>query len=106
MEKEQLVEVMVGILQQTLDSHRLDEGGPAVEATADLSLIGEEAAVTSMALVSLIADIESALAEQFNLSLTLVSERALSRKKSPFRSVETLAEYVLELVENPVEVSA
>jgi hypothetical protein len=105
-DKQAIVTDMVELLQGTLDSHVLDEGGDAVRATPELILIGESAAVTSMALVSFIADVESTLQERHNLTLTLVSERALSRKKSPFRSVDALAEYVVELVENPAEISA
>lgn len=106
MDKQGIVTDMLELLQGTLDSHVLDEGGDAVRATPELILIGESAAVTSMALVSFIADVESTLQEKHNLTLTLVSERALSRKKSPFRSVDALAEYVVELVENPAEISA
>ncbi len=106
MDKQGIVTDMLELLQGTLDSHVLDEGGDAVRATAELILIGESAAVTSMALVSFIADVESTLQEKHNLTVTLVSERALSRKKSPFRSVDALAEYVVELVENPAEISA
>ncbi len=106
MDKQAIVTDMLELLQGTLDSHVLDEGGDAVRATPELILIGESAAVTSMALVSFIADVESTLQEKHNLTLTLVSERALSRKKSPFRSVDALAEYVVELVENPAEISA
>ena len=106
MDRQAIVDMMMGMLQQTLDAHLLDQGGEAVRATPDLSLIGEEAAVSSMALVSFIADVESTLAENFNLTVTLVSERALSRKKSPFRTVDALADYVLELVESPSEVRA
>ncbi len=97
---------MIGMLQQTLDAHILDGGGEAVRASADLPLIGEDAAVSSMALVSYIADVESTLMEDYNLTLTLVSERALSRKKSPFRTINALADYVFELVETPAEVTA
>ena len=103
MDRQVIVDVMVGMLQQTLDAHLLNQGGEAVAATADLQLIGEEAAVSSMALVSFIADVESTLMENYNLTVTLVSERALSRKKSPFRNVNALADYVLELVETPAE---
>lgn len=106
MEKQELIVLMTGILQNVLDAHRIDEGGEHVMATHDLPLIGENAAVTSMALVSFIADVESTLMEDYDLSLTLVSERALSRKRSPFLTVEALADYVLELIENPVEVPA
>lgn len=106
MDKQAIVADMLELLQGTLDAHVLDEGGDAVRATPELILIGEAAAVSSMALVSFIADVESTLQEKHNLTLTLVSERALSRKKSPFRSVDALAEYVVELVENPAEISA
>jgi len=95
--KQAIVDLMLAMLQQTLDAHLLDEGGAAVVATPDLALIGEEAAVSSMALVSFIADVESTLAEEHDLAITLVSEQALSRKKSPFRNVDALAEYVVEL---------
>lgn len=101
-----LVDLMIGLLQQTLDAHLLDQGGEAVRAAADLPLIGEDAAVSSMALVTYIADVESTLMEKYDLTFTLVSERALSRKRSPFRNVTALAEYVLELVEAPTEVTA
>jgi len=105
-DKQAIVDLMIGMLQQTLDAHILDQGGEAVRASADLPLIGEDAAVSSMALVSYIADVESTLMENYNLTLTLVSERALSRKKSPFRTINALADYVFELVETPAEVTA
>ena len=106
MDKQAIVDLMIGMLQQTLDAHILDGGGEAVRASADLPLIGEDATVSSMALVSYIADVESTLMENYNLTLTLVSERALSRKKSPFRTINALADYVFELVETPAEVTA
>ncbi len=106
MNKSAIIVTMVDLLQQTLDGHRLDHSGEAVPATADLPLIGEEAAVSSMALVSFIADVESTLMERFDLTVTLVSERALSRKKSPFRTVDALADYVLELAQAPSEVES
>lgn len=106
MDKQAIVDLMIGMLQQTLDAHILDQGGEAVRASADLPLIGEDAAVSSMALVSYIADVESTLMENYNITLTLVSERALSRKKSPFRTINALADYVFELVETPAEVTA
>ena len=106
MDKQAIVDLMIGMLQQTLDAHILDQGGEAVRASADLPLIGEDAAVSSMALVSYIADVESTLMENYDLTLTLVSERALSRKKSPFRTINALADYVFELVETPAEVTA
>ncbi|MDZ4674388.1 MAG: hypothetical protein SGI84_08035 [Gemmatimonadota bacterium] len=104
MSKQEIVELMLALLQQTLDAHNVDEGGAAARATSELALIGEEAAVSSMALVSFIADVESTLAEDHGVAVTLVSEQALSRKRSPFRNIDALADYVVELVATPAEI--
>jgi hypothetical protein len=95
MDRQQLISMMTGLLQATLDDQ--NEHG-SVAATASLPLVGENAAITSMRLVSFIADLETTLASDHNLNLTLVSEQALSRAKSPFRSVDALADYILELI--------
>jgi hypothetical protein len=94
MERNALITMMLGALRATL----ADQGtGPASEVSAKSALVGAEAVVSSMGLVSFITDVESLLAQDFNLEVTLVSEQAFSRKSSPFRTIETLAEYVLEL---------
>jgi hypothetical protein len=102
MQREQLIELMLGLLQNVLDEQAVEAAGnDPVKATATLPLVGENAAVTSMGLVSFVADVESTLVEVHGTSVTLVSEQALSRKRSPFRSVDALADYVLELVGVP-----
>jgi hypothetical protein len=93
MQKEQVVQLMLELLQNSLDDQYEDK---SVKAAADLPLVGPQAAVTSMRLVSFIADVEAAMAERHNIEITLVSEKALSRKHSPFRSVDALADYTLE----------
>jgi hypothetical protein len=94
MEKTKLVDLMVKLLQSTLNEQST---GLATAATPRSQLVGPEAVVTSMGLVGFITDVESTLAQDFRLELTLVSEQALSRKNSPFRSIDVLADYVLEL---------
>lgn len=108
MSKPELVKLMLEMLQGALDAHRIDEGTNAepVQAGVELPLIGESAAVTSMGLVSFIADVESTLQEKYGLELTLVSEQALSRRKSPFRTIDALADYVLELTGNATGIEA
>jgi hypothetical protein len=94
MGKEQLISMMVELMQRTLKEQSEDV---AITATADSALIGPEAVMTSMGMVSFITDVESLLAQEFNLEVTLVSEQALSRRHSPFRSPAVLADYILEL---------
>ncbi len=65
---------------------------------ADTVLFGEESALDSMGLVNVVIDIESFFhAEGYNISLT--SERAMSRKSSPFRTVSTLVDFIAELID-------
>ena len=94
MQRDELVNKMVEMLNTALADQ--GEGGSMTAGPGSL-LVGPEAVVTSMALVSFITDVESALFESFGLELSLVSEQALSRKNSPFRTIETLADYILEL---------
>jgi hypothetical protein len=51
-----------------------------------------------MHLVSLIATIEREVEETFGVALTLADERALSMSASPFRSIQSLADYIGTLI--------
>jgi hypothetical protein len=103
--KQELLDMMTRILQGALDEQRQEEGNdsPHVQATADLPLIGDGAAITSIGLVSFISDVESTIEEAHGFTLVLVNEQALSRKRSPFRTIDTLSDYVLELAAVPAE---
>src|SRR5437899_1382915 len=57
-------------------------------------LLGSQSVLDSMHLVSLIVAIEREMEDTFGVTLTLVDERALSMKESPFRSIESLADYI------------
>ena len=47
-----------------------------------------------MHLVSLIVTIEREVEDAFGVALTLADERALSMEASPFRSIQSLADYI------------
>ena len=57
-------------------------------------LLGSQSVLDSMHLVSLIVAIEREVEDIFGVTLTLVDERALSMKESPFRSIQSLADYI------------
>jgi acyl carrier protein len=57
-------------------------------------LLGSQSVLDSMHLVSLIVTIEREVEEAFGVALTLADERALSMKASPFRSIQSLADYI------------
>jgi acyl carrier protein len=60
----------------------------------ETQLLGSQSILDSMHLVSLIVAIERELEETFSVALTLADERALSMKASPFRSIQSLADYI------------
>ena len=57
-------------------------------------LLGSQSVLDSMHLVSLIVAIEREVEDMFGVALTLADERALSMKESPFRSIQSLADYI------------
>lgn len=71
------------------------------EATEQTRLFGDKADLDSMGLVTLIADLEYDLQQQVGRSVSLVDEKAMSRLTSPFRRVDYLADYLVELLNTP-----
>lgn len=69
-----------------------------VQATEQTRLFGDQADLDSMGLVTLIADLEYDVQTQWGKSVTLVDEKAMSRLTSPFRRVDYLADYLVELL--------
>lgn len=64
----------------------------------DTRLFGGNSVIDSMALVSLIVEIEEAIETKIGKSIILADEKAMSRRTSPFSKVGYLVDYILELV--------
>src|SRR5262245_5927338 len=62
-----------------------------------LPLLGSESPLDSLGLVTLIVDVEQRLSLDHDLTVTLASESAMSRRQSPFRTVSSFADYICEL---------
>ena len=67
--------------------------------TIDTRLYGSYSALDSLGLVYIVSDLEDKIYQNFGKSIVLADERAMSQKTSPFRSVETLANYIQNLLE-------
>jgi acyl carrier protein len=65
----------------------------------DTRLIGRKGVLDSMGLVTLIVDVEQRLEEEHDVVIVIADERAMSQKHSPFRSIGSLADYILQLAE-------
>ena len=65
---------------------------------ANAPLYGSDGALDSLALVSLVIAVEQAINDEFNVTVGLADERAMSRRNSPFKTVESLADYAQGLL--------
>ena len=93
MQRERIEEVIITALNDYLETQGI-EG----EIHPDTILFGSESELDSMGLVNVVIDIESYFQDQ-GYNISLVSEEAMSRKSSPFRTVSTLTEFIEELIE-------
>ena len=64
----------------------------------ETTLLGAGSDLDSMAIVHLIADLEGRLFDAYNLTWILADERALSRTRSPFRTVSDLTSFIIETI--------
>ena len=88
------------ILDLVLDSVRqLGEelsNDALIAPTEETPLMGEKSGVDSIALVTLIVEIETRLSEDLGVDLVLADDRAMSTLRSPFRRVGILVDFLLE----------
>ena len=65
------------------------------KATGETVLFGSESVLDSLDFVNLIVEIENKLKDH-DYDIIIASEKAMSRKNSPFRTINTLAEFIEE----------
>ena len=61
-------------------------------------IYGNKGSLDSISLVLFLSIIEEKISDELNTNIILASEKAMSRINSPFRSVESLTDYILELM--------
>jgi len=91
MDKQNIESGVISIVTDYLESTNQSTDSLSRHTT----LVGSDAIVTSVGLVTIIMDLEAWLAEQ-GVDVSLTSEKAMSSSRSPFRSIESLVEYVVE----------
>jgi D-alanine--poly(phosphoribitol) ligase subunit 2 len=57
-------------------------------------LYGKNGKLDSLGLVNLLVIIEQNIEDEFDVSITIADERAMSQKHSPFRTIGSLADYI------------
>ena len=65
----------------------------------DTVLYGESSSIDSIGLINIIVTVEQNIEDDFEKSITLADQKAMSQKQSPFKTVESLAKYIQILFE-------
>ncbi len=68
-----------------------------ISTDPDAVLFGEGSPLDSVGLVQVVMAAEATLADATGLDIVLASEAAMSRKRSPYRSLKLLVEYAVEM---------
>ena len=87
------------IIQTLKELNEELENEEFLNPSSKTKLYGGSGALDSLALVSLITDLEEKISDEFEKDIILADEKAMSQRTSPFRSVETLTNYIQKLLE-------
>ena len=85
------LDIVLASLRDAVDQN----GGDASGVNDQTMIVGPEAVIDSIGVVSLIVDIEQRLEMDHAVSVTLANDRAMSQRNSPFRTPAVLADHIL-----------
>ncbi|MGA4845930.1 hypothetical protein ACOBQB_06570 [Streptomyces sp. G5(2025)] len=91
--QEQLLTVLGNVIEEL--NERRDEKIPT-ENLLDVSFYGDAAVFDSMHLVNFLVLVEEGLEDEFDVEISLTSEKAVSRRVSPFSSGRRLIAFIEE----------
>jgi len=88
-------------LRSILEEREEETRGMQVEINEETVLYGfaSEINIDSLTLVTLVLDVEQRIETDYGIRITLADEKAMSQRNSPFRSIGTLVNYVMQLIE-------
>ncbi len=90
--------VLATVLEAVTELNEQLDAEHKLALDAGTRLLGRSSKLDSFGLVNLIILVEEKLNDKFDKSITLADERAMSQEHSPFRSVQSLADYAYTLL--------
>lgn len=90
---------LVGLVLELAANFNADlEYKIAVEKGDAAGLFGEDGVLDSLNLVSFVIAVEQAVSEKCGIKITLADEKAMSQRRSPFRTVGTLTDHIISCI--------
>jgi acyl carrier protein len=91
--EDQILKIVIKCVEEILQ-----EGDKSVRVDKSTQLYGQNGILDSLGLVRVITNIEEAISETFGKDIVIASEKAMSRKNSPFINVESLSKFIVEIL--------
>ncbi len=66
----------------------------------DTPIFGAKSNIDSLGLVTLLINIEQKIEDEMNVNITIADERAMSQKNSPFRTIKSLTDFIIDKLKN------
>lgn len=89
MQRQEIEQLLIQTLKDYFNEQSIES-----EVNQHTALFGANSLLDSMGLVHIIVEIESRLRNK-EVSVSLISEQAMSQRNSPFRTIETLTDFIL-----------
>lgn len=94
-------EKIKGIILKSLEELNCQLGEEnSLVISESMTIFGKESSLDSFDFVNLMVIIEENLFQEMGKSITIVSEKAFSKKYNPFSNIERLTGFILELLES------
>jgi acyl carrier protein len=99
-ERSAALSIVIASIQEVFAQTGVDAPSALSEDTV---LVGKDAVLDSLGVVSLIVEVEQRVESDHDASVTLANDKAMSARNSPFRTIGVLTDHVVAMV---AEVSA
>ena len=87
---------IVDLIYLAIDELNETSDNDPIIKSATTALYGASSSLDSVDLVNLLLSVEELLEDELGVEIVIANEKALSQKNSPFKTVETLAQYLTD----------
>ena len=95
--REKVIQVIYNVMDEEINS--LPSRKEPLKKLEDTVLFGGSDGLDSLDLVNLIIGVEEEIGEVFETEIALADESAMSEENSPYKTVQTLTDYIITLLE-------
>jgi len=95
LDAEKIKKIIIEALENINDERSSDE---KINFNLDICLFGPDGVLDSLALVSMIVDVEGAFSDFAGRDISLTDDRAINQEESPFENIQKLTDYILLLL--------